>query len=388
MMQAPPPGAEPIVVNLTPPEVKVAAGGEPVEITANVRNAGTIVDQYSIEIENLDPSWYTITVQSVSLFPGDSAPIPIRLHPPKGSNTRAGHYTFVVRARSHADPTLVGVTKGVVQVGSYSIFQVELAPKRVTAFRGKYRLTLSNGGNSEVQLELTGRDPESDLKYGFKTAEPVVQPGNKLVVPVTVRPQGLRFVGQQRKYQFMITARPMDGDEKDARAVDGELMHKPPLRTWRRPFLGTLIFLLLLWFLTPARPNLCLLPPPVGPWACQFGSYVGAFFRPGTSIARGEATATPVLGRSVGATIPEAGEFVFKEGFELFHNALPDVVGNPRENEWNDLQTNAHQNTTNGHLLFIRETGELYFASKNKLYQLIDGRPYEFQNGRAVPINN
>src|SRR3954463_9160146 len=122
--------AEPIVVNLTPPEVKVAAGGEPVEIVAEVRNAGTTVDQYSIEVENLDPSWYTITVQSVSLFPGDSAPIPIRLHPPKGSGTRAGHYTFTVRARSHSDPTMVGVTKGVLQVGSYSIFQVELAPKR------------------------------------------------------------------------------------------------------------------------------------------------------------------------------------------------------------------------------------------------------------------
>ena len=126
MMQPPPMSSEPVVVQLTPPAVQVPAGGTPVEITALIRNAGATVDQYSIEMENIDPSWYTITEQSVALFPGDSAPIIIRIHPPKGTGTRAGNYKFIVRARSHADPSLVGTTKGEIQVGGYTNFQIEL----------------------------------------------------------------------------------------------------------------------------------------------------------------------------------------------------------------------------------------------------------------------
>src|SRR5690349_19952404 len=63
MMQAAPSMAEPISVNLPPPDGKVVAGGEPVEIVANLRNAWTTVDQYSLEVENLDPSWYTVGAQ-------------------------------------------------------------------------------------------------------------------------------------------------------------------------------------------------------------------------------------------------------------------------------------------------------------------------------------
>ncbi len=172
MMQPPSASSEPVVVQLTPPAIQIAAGSAPVEITANIRNAGATVDQYSIELENLDPTWYTITEQSVALFPGDSAPIVIRIHPPKSSNTRAGNYKFIVRARSHADPSLVGTTKGEIQVGGYTNFQVELAPKKFTGRKGKYRLNIANGGNSDAQLELTGRDPEIEPQIRVSALQP------------------------------------------------------------------------------------------------------------------------------------------------------------------------------------------------------------------------
>src|SRR5687767_3325085 len=216
-MQGPISGHEPVVVQLTPPAVQVPAGGLPVELQANIRNAGDTVDQYSIEVENLDPSWFTITEQSVALFPGDSAPIVLRIHPPKNSQTRAGSYKFVVRARSHADPSIVGTTKGEVIVGGYTNFQMELAPKRATGSKGRYRLLLQNGGNGEANLELSGRDPEMNLNYRFRPSHPTVNPGSKLAVPVSVKPQGLRLVGPQTTHRFILSARPVDGDEKDAK---------------------------------------------------------------------------------------------------------------------------------------------------------------------------
>lgn len=387
MMQPPMAGAEPIVVNLTPPEIKVAAGSAPVEIIANVHNATTTVDQYSIEVESLDPSWYTVTVQSVSLFPGDSAPIPIRLHPPKGSATRAGNYTFTVRARSHSDPTLVGITKGVLQVGSYSIFQVELAPKRVTAYRGKYRLTLSNGGNNEVQLDLDGRDPESDLNYSFRGKQPTVQPGSKLVVPVTVKRRGVHWIGQPRRYQFSINARPVDGDEKDAKEVVGELVQKPYFRGLRGPLLGLLLGLVLLFLISPTFISLCMLPIPypLSEVTCQYNTFVRGIFNgstSGTPVATGP-TQTP---RSVATA--SAGGPVFQQGFARCHDASDankQLIGNPLENEQNfDVAGNARQATTNGTLIFVRANpqsteGDVYFIANRKLY-------YCTANDRMVEI--
>lgn len=339
MIQQSPASAEPIVINLTPPEIKVVAGAEPVEMTANVRNAGNTVDQYSIEIENLDPSWYTIGVQSVSLFPGDSAPIPIKLHPPKGSNTRAGHYTFVVRARSHADPTLVGVTKGVVQVGSYANFQIDLAPKRVTAYRGKYRLSITNGGNGEAAIELSGRDAESNLVYNFKNATPTVQPGTKLVVPVTVKPRGLHLIGEEQRHQFGIIAMPVDGEEKDAKEVQGELVHKPPIRNWKKPLIALVVLFLLLAVLL-SKPNFCSLPQPIGGWACNFGSAIAGMFRQ----TRAEKVAC--------ASGP---------GFNEVRLKYENVVGKCAEDEWYDGLGNSHQRTTTGQLMFIKQSQQIYF---------------------------
>src|SRR5690349_6914698 len=380
MMQSAPSMAEPITVNLTPPDVKVAAGGEPVEIVANIRNAGTTVDQYSLEVENLDPSWYTVGAQSVSLFPGDSAPIPIRIHPPKGSTTRAGHYTFVVRARSHADPTLVGVTKGVVQVGSYSIFQAELAPKRVTGRRGKFNLSLANGGNNEIQLDLSGRDPEAALAFGFKSSAPSVAPGSKLVVPVVVHPKGMRLAGESRRYPFVIHIRPTDGEDKDAREVAGELVHKPRFRSWGKPFFAALALFAVMAFISPMGANLGLLPNPFGSWFMQI-RFWDQWLHPLISrVVPPQATAVP--GSPTAIPIYSPGS-----GFEQVHNTFPTLIGDPLQDEWNDAAGNAHQQTSQGDLIYIRGTNDFYFSGKGpdgkgKLYsytirqgQLVDTTP-------------
>lgn len=372
MMQPPSAIAEPIVVNLTPPEVEVAAGGDPVDIVANIRNAGPTVDQYSIEVENLDPSWYTISVQSVSLFPGDSAPIPIKLHPPKTSNTRAGRYTFVVRARSHADPTLVGVTKGVVQVGSYSIFHIELAPKRVTAYRGKFNLNLANGGNNEVQLGLTGRDPESTLQYSFRKSEPTVPAGSKLVVPVRVKSKGMHLIGEPKKYQFVITATPTDGTEKDAKEVQGEFVQRPPLKGWRRPLLGLVALFLLMW-LVFAKPDFCLLPQPVGGWVCTFGSFATGIFRPPAAEKAG----------------CQSGP-----GFTEVRTSYKDQIGGCIEDEWRDPLNNAHQKTQKGQLLYIDHDAAgnavrpimYFFGNDNKIYTFQNCKPGTFQDCKVEEV--
>ena len=357
--------AEPIVVNLTPPEIKVAAGAEPVEITAVVRNASPTVDQYRVEIENLDPSWYTLTVDSVALFPGDSASIPIRLHPPKNSQTRAGHYTFIVRARSNADPSLVGVTKGVVQIGSYANFQLELSPKRFTGRRGNFKLNVANGGNSDVQLALTGRDAESKLSYGFRPKEPTIAPNTKKSVPFTIRTKGLRLVGKEERHQFVVTAQPTDGTEKDAKETQGEYVHRPWFSSLRAPLmLAAFLFLLVAWFTFKPDLNPCsarfLLPPNIqfySSFACT-----GGFLKPFAP-----STAPSIEGQC------QSGA-----GFSEVRTKYSDLIGGCVESEWYDELGNAHQKTEKGQLLYLQKGADAqiyFFRNDNTIHSFVNCNP-------------
>jgi hypothetical protein len=350
----------------------------PVELQANIRNAGETVDQYSIELENLDPSWYTITEQSVALFPGDSAPIVIRIHPPKNSQTRAGSYKFVVRARSHADPSIVGTTKGEVVVGGYTNFQMELAPKRATGYRGRYRLLLQNGGNGEANLELSGRDPEMNLSYKFRPSNPNVQPGSKMAVPVRVKPQGFRIVGPQTTHRFILSARPVDGDEKDAKEVQGELVHKPIWRSWKWPIflliLGLLFFAFLVFrpTLNPCSRAFFLSPLPSG------AAYTVRFYY--GMLCDGENFR---LGGPTRQGIEES--CISGLGIEEVRDRYKAQVGDCIEDEWRPPghPETAFQKTTQGQLiyvdrgpdsemLFVDDTGKIFSFEKCQPGTFID----------------
>lgn len=45
--------------------------GQRGELLATIQNLSEIVDQYSVEVEGLLPSWYSVPVSGVSLFPQD-----------------------------------------------------------------------------------------------------------------------------------------------------------------------------------------------------------------------------------------------------------------------------------------------------------------------------
>ena len=122
------PASEFVRVTLNPATVEIAAGGPPVEISAAIRNPNPSITDFSLEVENLDRSWYSLSAPRVAVYPGDSAAIRIQLHPPATGDTRPGEYSFVVRARAVGNPALVGVTGGAMRV----LPPVQRAPEVIT----------------------------------------------------------------------------------------------------------------------------------------------------------------------------------------------------------------------------------------------------------------
>jgi hypothetical protein len=387
--QATPPVAEPIVVNLSPPEVKAAAGGQPVEVVAEVRNAGSTMDHYDIEIEDLDPSWYTITVKSVSLFPGESAAVPIMIHPPTGKETRAGHHAFVAVARSHADPTLAGKTNGAVQVGAYVVFRMELAPARFTGRVGKYKLKMANGGNSELQLDLQPRDHNSKLNYGLQKTDRLIQPGGTMVTPLSVKPKGFHLVGPGDRYNFSVIGKPVEGAPEDAREVHGELIHKPLFATWKFPLLVLAVLVMLGLFLA-LRPDVEFCSPTarggLGPFVrSNVGFLYGAVCTGYVVTPDVQPDRTPTSGHKFDETTFNSGA-----GYVEVRDKYGDTIGQAEEHEWYDKNGVSHQKTTRGQLMYFVEhdsnskdgVPRIYFITNDgKAFTFVDcNPPHQFKS--------
>jgi hypothetical protein len=229
-------------------------------------------------------------------------------------------------------------------------------------------------------LDLSGRDPEAALTFGFKSSAPTVAPGSKLVVPVVVHPKGMRLAGESRRYPFVIHIRPTDGEDKDAREVAGELVHKPRFRSWGKPFFAALALFAIMAFISPMGANFGLLPNPFGSWFMQI-RFWDQWLRPVvTKVVPPQATVVPGSPTAIPIYAPGSG-------FEQVHNAFPTLIGDPLQNEWNDAAGNAHQRTSLGDLSYIKGTNDFYFSGKGpdghgKLYsytirqgQLIDTTP-------------
>ena len=86
------------------PTTFALAAGDTVEATTTIRNLGQSVDQLTLNIDGLDPSWYTLPVSSVALFPNDQDNLKIILHPPKIPETKSGFYYLHVIVVSQENP--------------------------------------------------------------------------------------------------------------------------------------------------------------------------------------------------------------------------------------------------------------------------------------------
>jgi pSer/pThr/pTyr-binding forkhead associated (FHA) protein len=280
-----------IGVTLQAPTAPVAAG-TPTTATLAVQNRGPVVDELVIEIADLPAEWVRVTRPSLSLLPGARDEINIVLHPPRTPEATAGDHPFaaVVQSREHkievrnlAKITILpfeGLTVGVHPVRSRKDFRVEL----------------ENEGNAPVTLTLSGQDDEAALNYRFATSsstgagpgkagagggaagggaaggasagagapaggpgggggrggkgagavaaagEPytiTLQPGEKRVVPMRVKPKKRRLFGKTETKSFHVEAKTTTGAVQRP-GVDGQLQHRPPLQVWKWPLVALL----------------------------------------------------------------------------------------------------------------------------------------------------
>ena len=232
----------------------VEPGGE-AACGVQVRNAGSVVDQFTVDVVGPAREWAVIEPPTINLFPGAEATARVLFRPPRSASVRAGPVPFGVRVLSREDPRGSVVGEGVVEVAPFADLGVELVPKKTRGRRAaRAQLAIDNNGNRPVNAEVIGVDPENELQIRVDPPVLLTEPGTTMLVKTTIRPKRrfLRGPPQTHPYQLMVVP---DGGE--AATADGTMVQEQLLPKWLLPALAALaallVALLVLW-LTLFKP--------------------------------------------------------------------------------------------------------------------------------------
>ena len=223
--------SEKISVTLSPDRLQVGPG-ESVETTVTIKNASDVVEAYSVVIEGIDAEWCTLSVSSLSLFPGDQEQVSLTIQPPKTTAGKAGTYNVIIKVASRRDATIESTAQLALEVGRFLVFDLDLSPKKARGRKGSYRVIITNSGNVPTTYTLSGEDAEDMCRFEFKSQAVQVEPGATVEVPLVVNPKKKPFTGKAKAYGFKITVTPHASEAGEGKSVEGQLECKPLIPVW------------------------------------------------------------------------------------------------------------------------------------------------------------
>ena len=221
-----------IRVDLSPAELKIEPGGT-AQLTITITNRQPHDDRVFLELEGIDVEWYALPVSAINVAAGESQSTRVLFKIARSSESQAGTYPFVVRAKG-MESGETGIQQASLVIEPFSALQVELAPKRaVSTFFSRiapFAVNVANLGNRPETLELYASDPEDSCAYEFETDRLTLKPGHSQALPLTVEPINTSVFGSGRLFGFSVTARSVDDSYVSGNA-HGQLERRPLLST-------------------------------------------------------------------------------------------------------------------------------------------------------------
>jgi hypothetical protein len=270
-----------------------------------VRNTGTVVDQFTVQVLGDAGAWSVAEPPVVSLFPGAEQTVRITFRPPRSSDVPAGPMAFGVRVASQEDPGGSVVEEGALQIGAFADTSAELAPR---TSRGRtsatHDLAVDNRGNIPLNATITGLDPDRSVAFDIKPPSVVADPGTATFAKVGVKPRKRFWRGQPKTRSFQLQ---LDSPGQPPVLVSGSMLQESILPSWFLKalllLLAALIALVLIWFLflrpviqstAQERTDAALVQAGIQPPTSTGGGQPAGGGQPTPTPAPGQTSAPPV----------------------------------------------------------------------------------------------
>jgi len=236
--------------------VAVTPGGEAVT-EVRIRNSGTVVDQFTLEVLGDASAWAIVEPAVVPLFPGAEAVARVRFKPPKSSSVLAKAIPFAVRVKSREDARASLVEEGVVEVGPFNDTTAELIPRTAKgSSHARAQLALDNRGNVRINARLTAADPDRKLNFTISPPALTTEPGTVGFASIRINPRTRFLTGPPRLAPYKVN---VHQDGLPTITVDGSMQQVGMVPPWLLPALiglaALLLVLAILWFVV-LRPSL------------------------------------------------------------------------------------------------------------------------------------
>ena len=278
-----------------------AVPGSVASCTVTVKNIGTVVDQFTIDVLGDPGAFASAEPPTLSLFPGAEGTAVVSFAPPRASSTISGALPFGIRARSHEDPAGSAVEEGVLTVGTFSDTFAELVPRASRGSRGAtHELAVDNRGNARLNASITAADPDQLLVFDVQPPGLLVEPGTAGFSKVRVRPVKRFWRGQPKTRPFKVA---VAGDGARPILLDGSMLQEAILPRWLLPALLALLGLLILAAVLWAT----LLQPAIKSAATQALADAGFTPIPSAAAGGGGGGASPAPSSGSGSASPSPG---------------------------------------------------------------------------------
>lgn len=237
------------IVTLDQSELHVEPGGTAVA-TVTVRNSGSVVDQFGVDVVGDAAAWCQPQPEQLSLFPGAEGIVTLTVSPPRDPSIPAGPVAVGVRVASSEDPEGSAVEELTVDVGPFVAPGLELVPRTI---RGRRRvraeLAVENRGNRRLDAGVSASDPDAALEFSLRPALVTGEPGTVEFVRLEASPKKTLWRGVPRTFPYQVLLEPEGAEPVVA---DGNVVQEPRLPPWlgRAAMLGILLAAaaLALWF--------------------------------------------------------------------------------------------------------------------------------------------
>jgi hypothetical protein len=226
------PGSAPGDLRLDPAAFTVAPGGT-AETAVRFDHSGEVVEQYTLAVDGLEPTWWELDPESLSLFPGDSAASTLRLRIPEGA--APGAYAFRVTVTPRTAGAGAGVDGRLEVSGAVERVELSLAPARQhTRRRATFVVRVANRGTGAASYRLIPGDPDAALRFSLRPEDVSLDPGLEVAARLDVWVRHTSLTGPQRSFPLTVAAARSDDPLATPLAESGaELVRRPYL-----PFLA------------------------------------------------------------------------------------------------------------------------------------------------------
>jgi serine/threonine protein kinase len=176
--------------------------GQAMTLKVTLANLGTLVDHLDLTVDGVPPSWVVPQDAPIQLNPNTQASALMTILVPRVSESRAGKYRVIVRAKStELEDDAGGAANAVWTVQGFAQSTLSVRPNNLNSKRKAiFNTVIKNEGNIPVRYVVSAHDDNTKLQFKFDETKP------KMTFPPGARGVFLKYLNLLT-YPFQMMAR-------------------------------------------------------------------------------------------------------------------------------------------------------------------------------------